>query len=61
MEYLGKIDLGRSLLTFSIAIGWLLIAAVIYRSLEIGIKVFIAKRKEKNQSSAALKKESKGF
>ncbi len=61
MEYLEKLDLGRSLLAFSIAIGWLLIAAVIYRSIEIGIKVFVAKRKEKAQSVASLKKKNKGF
>ena len=61
MEYLSHFDLGKSLLTISVAIGWLLLAAVVYRSFEIGFKVFLDRRRAKNQSVSGSQKGGRGF
>lgn len=60
IESLSKLDLGRALLSIALFIGCLGFVAVIFRSIEIPIRIYLDKRK-KNAATSSLEIEEKGF
>ena len=60
---LSKIDLGSSLLSISIAIGFFLAGAVVFRSIEIPIRIYLDNRRGKNKLSKTKinQNQKKGF
>ena len=61
MEALSKLDLGAILLEFAIALGFLGFAALIFRSIQIPIRVFLNKRKKQKEVALPPAKGDKGF
>ncbi len=61
MEALSDIDLGRFLLSVSVILGWLLIAFMIFRIVEIGIKVVLRRREERLDTISSRPEKKKGF
>ncbi len=56
LNRLSDIDLGSSLLSASLALGFFLLFLTIIRSIEIPIKIYIAKRKNSGESSQSNQK-----
>ena len=56
---LAQIDLGTAILKIVILLGFFLVGVTIFRSFEIGIKIYLDKRKKKGSSTNIDKK--KGF
>ncbi len=61
MEALSQIDLGRLLLSAAVIVGWFLIAFMIFRIFEIGIKIFLKRREDKLQTISSTPEKKKGF
>ena len=50
LKYLSGIDLGQALLSIAIVIGFLLTLAVVFRSIELPIRIYLDKRKKQKDS-----------
>ena len=61
MEALSEIDLGRLLLSAAVIVGWFLIAFMIFRIFEIGIKVFLKRREDRLETISPASEKKKGF
>ena len=62
LKTLAEIDLGRSILSFVIILGFFLVLLTVVRSIEIPIRIYLDKRKEKESSTTKEGvKEKKGF
>ena len=62
LKTLAEIDLGRSILSFVIILGFFLVLLTVVRSIEIPIRIYLDKRKEKKSlTTKEGVKEKKGF
>ena len=52
---LGQLDLGTAILKIVILIGFFLVGVTVFRTFEIGIKVYLDQRKNKNISNRKKK------
>jgi len=61
LDSLAHIDLGQSLLSIAVVIGFLLTMAVVFRSIEIPIRIYLDRRKKMDEAVSIEQEKGNGF
>ena len=62
LNHLNDFDFGSSLLSFAILIGFFLVGAVLFRSVEIPLRIYLDKKNQIKRNNESIKfNDSKGF